>query len=219
MARSPILAAGGIVFRPGQVPLIAVVQLAKDGDWVLPKGKLNPGESARAAAAREVWEETGYSVSVHEFLGKLKYPTGGRQKVVHFWRMEASKKVRDPMDDVREVDWLPLDAALERLTRTHERDFLMHVGTAAHKSRKRVGDQVSIAGSGLDRDSRSPVDTRRPISRLGKPGKRSGERRAEKGRVSLMQKLQNWLRGKFSHLGAQRGPRSTKKSRASRKLS
>ena len=38
---------------------------------------------------REVLEETGHDVIVHEFLGTLVYESGGRFKVVHYWRMEA----------------------------------------------------------------------------------------------------------------------------------
>jgi len=53
-ARSPILAAGGVVLRSSREPLIAVVQLRKYNDWVLPKGKINDDESALAAARREV---------------------------------------------------------------------------------------------------------------------------------------------------------------------
>jgi 8-oxo-dGTP diphosphatase len=54
MARSPVLAAGGIVLRQGQTPLVAVVRLRKRNEWVLPKGKLDDGETPRAAAEREV---------------------------------------------------------------------------------------------------------------------------------------------------------------------
>ena len=64
MARTPVLAAGGIVLRQADMPLIAVVRLRKRDEWVLPKGKLDDGETPRAAAEREVREETGYNVSV-----------------------------------------------------------------------------------------------------------------------------------------------------------
>ena len=57
MARSPVMAAGGIVLRQGQTPLVAVVRLRKRNEWVLPKGKLDDGETPRAAAEREVVEE------------------------------------------------------------------------------------------------------------------------------------------------------------------
>ena len=132
MARSPVMAAGGIVLRQGQTPLVAVVRLRKRNEWVLPKGKLDDGETPRAAAEREVMEETGHDVFVHEFLGTLVYESRGGSKVVHYWRMEArGGAVHELMRDVRAVDWLPLDAAVDRLSRDHERAFLENVGPIA----------------------------------------------------------------------------------------
>jgi 8-oxo-dGTP diphosphatase len=135
MVRAPVLAAGGIVLRQEETPLIAVVRLRKRNEWVLPKGKLDDGVPPRDAAEREVLEETGHDVSVHEFLGTLVYESGGRFKVVHYWRMEASGEPSHAlMDDIRAVDWLPLDAAVERLSRAYERAFLANVGPLALES-------------------------------------------------------------------------------------
>src|ERR1700741_2500330 len=132
MAREPVLAAGGIVMRREQPPLVAVGRLRKRDEWVLPKGKLDDGETPRAAARREVLEETGHNVTVHEFLGTLVYESGGRSKVVHYWRMEAGgTQTRELMSDIRAVDWLPLDEALTRLSRSYERTFLENVGPLA----------------------------------------------------------------------------------------
>jgi 8-oxo-dGTP diphosphatase len=132
MARAPVLAAGGIVIRRQQPPLIAVVRLRKRDEWVLPKGKLDDGETAKAAARREVLEETGYNATVQEFLGTLALEAGGRCKIVHFWRMEASGDPVGPlMRDIREVDWLPLNTALARLSRGYEQAFLAQVGPLA----------------------------------------------------------------------------------------
>jgi 8-oxo-dGTP diphosphatase len=132
MARTPAMAAGGIVLRQQATPLIAVVRLRKRNEWVLPKGKLDDGETARDAAEREVLEETGHDVAVHEFLGTLVYESGGRSKVVHYWRMEAEDEPsHELMDDVKAVDWLPLEAAVERLSRSYERVFLANVGPLA----------------------------------------------------------------------------------------
>src|SRR5437879_2128161 len=50
MARTPVLAAGGIVLRQAELPLVAVVRLRKRNEWALPKGKLDTGETRRAGA-------------------------------------------------------------------------------------------------------------------------------------------------------------------------
>jgi 8-oxo-dGTP diphosphatase len=132
MARGPVLAAGGIVLRQAEPPLVAVVRLRKRNEWVLPKGKLDDGETPRDAAIREVMEETGHDVTVHEFLGTMAYDVRGGAKVVHYWRMQAGDApTRELMRDVKAVDWLPLDEAIERLSRDYERAFLEQVGPIA----------------------------------------------------------------------------------------
>jgi 8-oxo-dGTP diphosphatase len=130
--RAPVLAAGGIVIRDIPEQLIAVVRLRKDKSWVLPKGKLKPGEDALAGARREVMEETGYDVSIEGFLGSMSHAEGGKLKVVQFWRMRAAgEPARKLMDDVTAVKWLPLQQAVDTLTRPHEKAFLMSVSQAA----------------------------------------------------------------------------------------
>jgi 8-oxo-dGTP diphosphatase len=127
--RQPIEAAGGIVMRGRVRPLFAVVQLRRQKTWVLPKGKLNRGETALAAAKREAIEETGHDVEVHEFLGSLIYRSSGRPKTVRFWRMQASgRPVAKLMRDVRAVRWLSLTQATTRLTHEREKLFLEKVG-------------------------------------------------------------------------------------------
>jgi 8-oxo-dGTP diphosphatase len=174
MARAPILAAGGIVTQRGTAPLIAVVRLRKRNEWVLPKGKLDDGETPRAAAEREVLEETGHEVSVHEFLGTLAYEAGGRPKVVHYWRMEADREpTRELMRDVKAVAWLPLDQAVDRLTRSHEQAFLAEVGPLA----------IEAAA--------------RPAPTAGQPPRQYPVApRAHERKTTVMGTIWDWLRGK-----------------------
>jgi 8-oxo-dGTP diphosphatase len=132
MAQVPILGAGGIVVRGGDKPLVAVVQRRKDDRWVLPKGKLKRDESAIAGAEREVMEETGQDVVVHEFLGAISYMVGGKPKVVQFWRMEAADRpARKLTKDIKAVKWLPLEAAIKKLKDPLEQLFLRNVAERA----------------------------------------------------------------------------------------
>ncbi len=154
MARTPVMAAGGIVLRQAKTPLVAVVRLRKRNEWVLPKGRLDDGETPRAAAEREVLEETGHAVSVHEFLGTLVYEARSGSRVVHYWRMEAGDTpVRELMRDVRAVDWLPLGDAVERLSRGYERAFLENVGPIALSAAARA-KAAGARGQSRQRKSR-----------------------------------------------------------------
>lgn len=165
MARSPVLAAGGIVLRQARPPQIAVVRLRKGNEWVLPKGKLDDGETARDAAMREVLEETGHEVSVHEFLGTLAYEAGGRPKIVHYWRMETNgKPTRDLMHDVTAVDWLPLNAAVERLSRDHERAFLANVGPLALEAARRAREKKQVVAEKPPRRRRAVAPKPAPVA-------------------------------------------------------
>ncbi|MCA1373881.1 MULTISPECIES: NUDIX hydrolase [Bradyrhizobium] len=191
MARAPVMAAGGIVLRRAPVPLVAVVRQRKRNEWVLPKGKLDDGETPREAAHREVLEETGHDVAVHEFLGTLVYQSGGRSKVVHYWRMEADGgPVRKLMNDIKAVDWLTLDDAIARLSREYERVFLTQIGP------------IALAAAGLA-PLFAPEQVSEPVSPLAKDDIHASLQtltQAEAASVDelrhgLLRKVKAWLRG------------------------
>jgi 8-oxo-dGTP diphosphatase len=191
MARAPVMAAGGIVLRRGAPPLIAIVRQRKRNEWVLPKGKLDDGETPKEAAHREVLEETGHEVAIHEFLGTLVYQSGGRSKVVHFWRMEAEGgQVRKLMNDIKAVDWLTLDDALARLSREYERAFLVQVGPIALAAAGLVPAAVAEPTPEptpplADNDIDAALQTLTPAEAASVDELRHG----------LLQKVKAWLRG------------------------
>jgi 8-oxo-dGTP diphosphatase len=127
-----IHAVGGIAVRKGARPRVAVAQRSKDKLWVLPRGKLRPDERPVTGARREVVEETGFRVKVCEFLGAITYQARGRPKVVQFRLMRAEAQPSyEVMKDIVAVEWLPLGAAVKRLSHPLEKLFLTNVGRYA----------------------------------------------------------------------------------------
>lgn len=65
----PVNCAGAVVRdAAGRVLLVLRANEPSRGKWSVPGGRIEPGETARAAAAREVREETGLDVEVGELL-------------------------------------------------------------------------------------------------------------------------------------------------------
>jgi 8-oxo-dGTP diphosphatase len=65
----PFIGVGAVIVRDGRVLLIRRGQAPLLGEWSLPGGALECGESLRDAAVREAQEETGLTVEVAEMLG------------------------------------------------------------------------------------------------------------------------------------------------------
>jgi 8-oxo-dGTP diphosphatase len=195
-SRNPILAAGGIVTTAGRPPLVAVVQRRKDDGWVLPKGKLKSRETALAAARREVIEETGHRVSVHEFLGSVSYQSGGRPKVVQFWRMASLGDAQhEPMSDIKAVEWLPLNAAVARLSQPLEQAFLAQIGKSA-LARTR---QHSHSGKSARITKGLSKTINKPLTAATELRKRHKQRAAAKLRLKLRM-------GQNGHAAGPEGP-------------
>jgi len=114
-----IRAAGGILWRAGyRGPEVALVHRPRRGDWSLPKGKLERGESFEEAAVREVGEETGCLVHLGSFAGSRYYVSRRGPKLVLYWHMLlVRERPLPPGSEVDQVAWLAPDDALRRLGR------------------------------------------------------------------------------------------------------
>jgi 8-oxo-dGTP diphosphatase len=65
----PLVGVGAIIIEHDRVVLLKRAQAPLRGEWSIPGGLLEVGETLREAALREVLEETGLTVEVGELLG------------------------------------------------------------------------------------------------------------------------------------------------------
>ena len=65
----PLIGVGGVIVQDGRALLIRRGQPPLLGEWSLPGGVLECGETLREAAVREAMEETGLVVEVIDMLG------------------------------------------------------------------------------------------------------------------------------------------------------
>lgn len=68
--------AGGIVFRMNKASNDIEILLIQDskGRWTIPKGHIEPGETAKQTAVREIGEEAGlFHIEVLMWLGKIHF--------------------------------------------------------------------------------------------------------------------------------------------------
>ena len=122
--------AGGLVVRRFRGrPFIAGVRVKNGTVLALPKGHIDPGETAAQAAEREVREETGVQGELVEKLGDVKYwyaRDGDRVfKVVSFFLFRyRSGSVRDyQVEEVDGAEWISLEDAPRLLAYKGEKDM------------------------------------------------------------------------------------------------
>ncbi|MGY0466969.1 NUDIX domain-containing protein [Kitasatospora sp. cg17-2] len=111
----PWLTADAVVIRSGSVLLIQRADEPYKGSWALPGGYVDEGETTRAAAARELEEETGIVADPEELaqVGAYDAPDRDpRERVVSVaYLLEvASGQEAVAGDDAAAVAWWPLDA-------------------------------------------------------------------------------------------------------------
>jgi 8-oxo-dGTP diphosphatase len=125
-----VRAAGGVVWRrrDGESVRIVVVHRPRYGDWSLPKGKCDPGETDADCALREVQEETGLTCRLGQELPSTSYVDNkGRPKVVRYWAMEplAGDGEFEPNAEIDEIRWLAQDDAVKLLSYAHDRPVVL----------------------------------------------------------------------------------------------
>jgi 8-oxo-dGTP pyrophosphatase MutT (NUDIX family) len=136
------MSAGGVVVRDREVVVIVPTRRAADGSRVLclPKGHLDPGETALQAAAREVREETGLETELLGELGEVRYwyRRDGRAvpKSVEFFLFRyLSGDTEDHDQEVEEARWIDLREAESALSYDGEREMVTLARAALERDR------------------------------------------------------------------------------------
>jgi len=137
LSRSTVRAAGCVVWRYGSDEAeVLVVHRPRWNDWSFPKGKLDPGEKAIAAAAREVEEETGLRVRLGPRLRDDHYTiSSGQSKVVSYWIAQPPRNADitryEPNAEIDQVVWLSLSKARKTLSYPRDVELLGELTVSA----------------------------------------------------------------------------------------
>ena len=111
----PFCGIGVVVWRGDEVLLVRRGRAPRKGDWSIPGGLQELGETVAETALREVREETGLTVRLTDQLGvvdSVRRDDSGRVEY-HYTLIEfAAEWVSGelvPNDDVDRALWVPLD--------------------------------------------------------------------------------------------------------------
>ncbi len=89
-----------------------LILLRTDGRWGLPGGGVEPGEEVQAAAAREIYEETGYKVEKQKlsllFVNDqpIKSTKSGKDIIFTLFRLEVPKMFEVKLDPNEHTDFM-----------------------------------------------------------------------------------------------------------------
>lgn len=132
-----IRAAGALLWRESadlQVE-IALIHRPRYGDWSLPKGKLEIGETALQCAYRELMEETGIRASFTRHLGTVEYEESGQQKRVQYWAAHCARNQSEFVanEEVDQIIWLSASQALAHATHDSDKSIIeTFIGETPH---------------------------------------------------------------------------------------
>lgn len=119
------VSAGGVAFRfENDRREVAIISVNPSRRWQLPKGLIDPGETPKIAALREVREEAGIETDLIELIETIEYWYFGDyrgervrfHKSVHFYLLiYKSGDVENHDSEVLEARWVKADEAIEML--------------------------------------------------------------------------------------------------------
>ena len=125
-AVKPKLYAGGIVVRveDGKARVLIVTARNNRKRWVLPKGRVEKGETPDAAALREVREESGVTGRLLGHVAHVEYwSTKGRIRIEYY--LIEYRRAKRKNAEGREVAWFNVSDARDHLTYASARRVLL----------------------------------------------------------------------------------------------
>lgn len=118
---------GAVIYTVVNGKRLYLVEIMQKGHTSFCKGHVEENESEHQTAAREIREETGLEVKfVEGFRQTVEYsPDTDCLKTVVFFLADAdSTNVTIQEEEVREIEWLPYEEALTKLTFDSLREVL-----------------------------------------------------------------------------------------------
>ena len=129
----PIVGVGAVVVDGGRVLLVRRANEPLKGEWSLPGGAVDAGESLRAAVVREVREETGVETEMIARIDRVEYWYYWKEdcqrvryhKFVYFYLLRyRSGDPRDHDHEVNESRWVDIDDAIKMLAFGSEKEIV-----------------------------------------------------------------------------------------------
>jgi 8-oxo-dGTP diphosphatase len=122
--------AGGIVYRWHQRQLeVAMIATHHGKRWGLPKGHIRRGETAEAAALREIAEETGLTGSIDTHLTTIEYWFRIGSLRIHkyvdlFLVCYQHGTITPQPSEVDDAQWVDINVSISRASFQREREAL-----------------------------------------------------------------------------------------------
>ena len=123
------ISSGGVVIFGNTILLLKKF----NGDWVLPKGRIEKDETIKEAALREVLEESGVKAKILEYIGKAQYKYKNFKeeemvsKTVHWYLMKSNCMDCTPQKKEGFVDavFVHVDRAKDLVRYEDERNIIL----------------------------------------------------------------------------------------------